>query len=171
MPATLPASSPVRSGASPRPAAPPSAAGALPGRPPEPLPGAPEPPDLEVVTSDREEPPLPDEARAAVVASAAAPTQPREAGPGGRLQVGFSAGLAADELQAAMAAVRDILRARPGTTRVTVLLPQGAGRPALPMELRMGVAYDAELAAEIDRRLGPGRVRLDLGHEPQVSPG
>ena len=30
------------------------------------------------------------------------------------------------------------------------------------MELRTGVAYDAELAAEVARRLGPGRVALDL---------
>ena len=30
------------------------------------------------------------------------------------------------------------------------------------MELRSGVAYDAELAAEVARSLGPGRVALDL---------
>jgi hypothetical protein len=130
---------------------------------PEPLPGVPEPADLEGPEPGGDEPPLPDEARAAVLAAVAEPTQPREAGPAGRLHVRFAAGLATDELQAAMAAVRDVLRQRPGTTRVTVHLPQGSGRPTLPMDLRSGVAYDAELAGEVARRLGPGRVALDLG--------
>ena len=130
--------------------------------PPEPMPGPPEPPGLDAADQDGEEPPLPDEARAVVLAAVAEPTQPREAGPGGRLHVRFSAGLPPEELQAAMASVRDVLRRRPGTTRVTVHLPQGSGRPALPMELRSGVAYDAELAAEVARSLGPGRVALDL---------
>jgi hypothetical protein len=31
------------------------------------------------------------------------------------------------------------------------------------MEVRSGVAYDAELLAEVQRRLGEGLVRLDLG--------
>ena len=30
------------------------------------------------------------------------------------------------------------------------------------MELRVGVAYDAELLAEVQRRLGEGLVRLEL---------
>jgi len=150
-----------------RPAAPPTAPAPPPLRAPlaaapEPLPGPPEPADLEGADPEGEEPPLPDEARAAVLAAVAEPTQPREAGPGGRLHVRFSAGLPTDELQAAMAAVRDVLRRRPGATRVTVHLPQGSGRPALPMELRSGVAYDAELAGEVVRRLGPGRVALEL---------
>jgi len=140
-----------------------------PARPPEPLAGAPEPSDLEAAAPEREEPPLPDEARAAVVASASAPTQPVEAGPAGRVNVRFADGLPADELQAAMAAVRDLFRARPGQTRVTVHLPQGTGRPPLPMELRSGVAYDAELAAEVARRLGPGRVALDLAGDGSVA--
>jgi len=130
---------------------------------PEPVSGSLEPPDLVAVAPDREEPPLPEESRAAVVDAAAGPTLPVEAGPGGRLHVRFLAGMPADDLQAAMAAVRDILRARPGPTRVTVHLPQGAGRPDLPMELRSGVAFDAELASEVVRRLGPGFVGLDVG--------
>ena len=115
---------------------------------------------------DREEPPLPDEARAAALGVAAAPTAPREAGPDGRLHVRFAAGIPADDLQAAMAEVRDVLRGRPGATRVTIHLPQGPGRPPLPMELRAGVAYDAELAAEVGRRLRPGLVELALAADP-----
>jgi hypothetical protein len=129
----------------------------------------PEPADLVAVAPDREEPPLPDEARAAALDVAAGPTSPREAGPGGRLHVRFSAGLPADDLQAAMAAVRDVLRSRPGGTRVTIHLPQGPGRPTLPMELRSGVAYDVELAAEMSRRLRPGLVALDLALDPPAT--
>ncbi len=139
--------------------------------PPEPVPGDLEPPDLAAMASDQEEPPLPDEARAAAVDAAVAPTQPREAGPGGRLHVRFSPGLPADELQSAMAAVRDLFRERPGPTRVTVHLPQGPGRPPLPMELRTGVVYDAELAGEVARRLGAGRVELDVVPDAPVSDG
>jgi hypothetical protein len=136
---------------------------------PEPVAGSTEPADLEALAPDREEPPLPDEARAAALGVASAPTAPREAGPDGRLHVRFAAGIPADDLQAAMAEVRDVLRGRPGATRVTIHLPQGPGRPPLPMELRAGVAYDAELAAEVGRRLRPGIVELALGAEPGSS--
>ncbi len=129
---------------------------------PEPVSGAPEPADLAAMAPDREEPPFSDEARAEALRTASAPTAPREAGPGGRLHVRFRAGLPVDDLQAAMAAVRDVLRACPGSTSVTVHLPQGAGRAALPMELRSGVAYDAELVAEVGRRVGVGAVELAL---------
>jgi DNA polymerase-3 subunit alpha len=148
----------------------PAAAAVAPLRPPEPLPGDLEPPDLAAVAPDREEPPLPDEAREAAVGAATARTQPREAGPAGRLHVRFAPGLPADELQAAMAAVRDLFRDRPGSTRITVHLPQGAGRPPLPMELRSGVAYDAELSAEVARRLRPGIVALDLASDAAPAP-
>jgi hypothetical protein len=67
----------------------------------------------------------------------------------------------------AMAEVRDVLRNRPGATRVTIHLPQGPGRPALPMELRAGVAYDVELAAEVARRLRPGLVDLALASDSE----
>lgn len=133
---------------------------------PEPVSGSLEPAGLEAAAADREEPPLPDEARAAALGAAAAPTVPREAGPDTRLHVRFAAGIPADDLQAAMAEVRDVLRSRPGATRVTIHLPQGPGRPALPMELRAGVAYDAELAAEVSRRLRPGLVELALAVDP-----
>ena len=152
-------SPPVLAGARRPPARSPTAA-------PEPVPGSLEPADLEAMAPDREEPPLPDEARAAALVVASAPTAPREAGPDGRLHVRFAAGIPADDLQSAMAEVRDVLRARPGATRVTIHLPQGPGRPTLPMELRAGVAYDAELAAEVDRRLRPGLVELALAADP-----
>ena len=105
---------------------------------------------------------MPEEERERAVASAAEPTAPVEAGPTGRLHVRFGAGIAPEVLQAAMATVRDLLRSRPGATRVTVHLPQGQGRPALPMELRAGVAYDADLVAEVSRRLRPDICTLDL---------
>ena len=138
------------------------AAGAPGPMPPEPLPGSSEPADLEAAAPDFEAPPLPEEARSRAVASAAEPTVPVEAGPAGRLHVRFGAGIAPEVLQTAMATVRDLLRSRPGGTRVTVHLPQGHGRPALPMELRSGVAYDAELVMDVGRRLRPEICRLEL---------
>jgi DNA polymerase-3 subunit alpha len=127
--------------------------------------GAAAPADLGAAAPELEEPPLPEEVRAAVAATALAPSLPVEAGPGGRLHVTFSAGLPADELEAAMATVRDLFRERPGQTQVTVYLPQGAGKPLLPMELRTGVAYDARLVAELARRLHPGMVAVSLAGE------
>jgi hypothetical protein len=61
-----------------------------------------------------------------------------------------------------MATVRDLLRSRPGATQVIVHLPQGHGRPDLPMELRSGVAYDTDLMAEVNRRLRPEICTLEL---------
>jgi hypothetical protein len=39
-------------------------------------------------------------------------------------------------------------------------IPDKSG--TLPMEIRGGIAYDAELMAEVGRRLGEGLVRLEL---------
>ena len=50
----------------------------------------------------------------------------------------------------------------PGETRVVIHVPAPGGGAALPMELRRGVAYDAELLAEVRRRLGDGLVELHL---------
>jgi hypothetical protein len=61
-----------------------------------------------------------------------------------------------------MEEVRTLLRSRPGGTRVVLHVPQGGGRDALPMELRVGVAYDADLLGEVGRRLGSGLVELRL---------
>ena len=56
-----------------------------------------------------------------------------------------------------MEAFKAVLRQRPGTTPVFVhLTPE-----ALPMRLR-GVAYDADLVAEVRRRLGDDLVELSL---------
>ena len=130
--------------------------------PPLPLPGSSEPADFDAAAPDFEISSLPEEARPAAIASASEPTLPVEAGPAGRLLVRFGVGIEPDVLQAAMATVRDLLRSRPGATRVTVHLPQGHGRPDLPMELRSGVAYDADLMLEVNRRLRPEICTLEL---------
>ncbi|MBF6606360.1 MAG: DNA polymerase III subunit alpha [Chloroflexi bacterium] len=122
-----------------------------------------EPEDLAVVGGDRDdEPPLPDEARDRALAANTAPTRPVDARPGGILHVRFRQAAGTDRLVGAMEEVRALLRARPGGTPVVLHLPQGGGRTALPMELRTRVAYDAELLAELDRRLGDGVVELSL---------
>jgi hypothetical protein len=71
-------------------------------------------------------------------------------------------GVPAARLILAMEAFRQIARERPGDTRVVVYVPAQGGA-ALPMELRTGVAYDAELLAEVRRRLGEGIAELRLG--------
>jgi hypothetical protein len=60
-----------------------------------------------------------------------------------------------------MEAVQALLRDRPGATKVVIHVPAPGGS-ALPMELRWGVAYDAELLAEVRRRLGDELVDLRL---------
>ena len=55
-----------------------------------------------------------------------------------------------------------LLRDRPGATRVVIHVPSPGAGESLPMELRWGVAYDAELLAEVRRRLGEGLVDLRL---------
>jgi hypothetical protein len=131
----------------------PSVSAALPPLPPaEPLsPAGP----------DDDEPPLPDEARAAIVGAAASPTDPIDAGPGSVLHVRFARTAGTDRLVRAMEEIRGVLRSRPGGTKVVLHLPSQGG-DALPMELRTGIAYDAELLAEVDRRLGRGIVELQL---------
>ena len=60
-----------------------------------------------------------------------------------------------------MEELRAVFRDRPGATRVIFHIPGTAGG-TLPMEVRGGVAYDVELLAEVQRRLGEGLVRLEL---------
>jgi hypothetical protein len=108
-----------------------------------------------------DEPPWPDEARARAVDAAEAPTRPTAAGPGGVLHVRFSAAAGLDRAIGAMEALRTLIRARPGATPVVLHVPVGVGEER-PMELRNGVAYDAELLAEIRRRMGDGLVELRL---------
>jgi hypothetical protein len=110
-----------------------------------------------------DEPALPDEARAKAAAEASSATAPTEAGGGAAsvLHVRFG-GAPASRLVIAMEAFRQLVRERPGETRVVVHVP-GPGGTALPMELRNAVAYDADLLSEVQRRLGEGIVDMRLG--------
>jgi hypothetical protein len=54
-----------------------------------------------------------------------------------------------------------MLKQHPGATRVVFHIPQQGGA-TLPMEVRLAVAYDAELLAEVGRRVGEGLVRLEI---------
>jgi DNA polymerase III subunit alpha len=122
------------------------------------------PGDSELVDHDIE-PALPDEARTRAAADASAATTPVEAAPiGSILHVRFG-GAPATQLVSAMETFRQLARERPGDTRVVVHVPAQGGS-ALPMELRNGVAYDAELLAEVRRRLGEAVVQLTV-----TSPG
>ena len=58
-----------------------------------------------------------------------------------------------------MERLKAVFAERPGPTRVVLHLPASGG-DSLPLELR-GVAYDAELLAEIGRRVD-GLVELSL---------
>jgi hypothetical protein len=112
--------------------------------------------------ADRDdEPALPDEVRTRAVAEAAAATAPLEmAGPDRVLHVSFG-GAPVDQLVRAMELFRQLVRERPGETRVVVHVPAPGGA-ALPMELKQAVAYDAELLSEVQRRLGEGVARVSL---------
>ena len=127
--------------------------------PAEPIPTYQEPSGASAVDADdHEEPALPDEARAREVAMAAAATPPLDVGTGRVLHVRFSG--APDRLLEAMRSFRDVIRQRPGETRVLVYVDV-AGSDGLPIPLKP-VAYDAELLAEVRRRLGEGVVELTL---------
>ena len=107
------------------------------------------------------EPPLPDEQRNVAAAAAQAPSEPVDASPGAVLNVRFARDAGSDRVVSAMQAFKAVLRERPGGTRVVVHVPAPGGS-ALPMELR-GVAYDAELLAEVRRRVGDGVIDISLG--------
>ncbi len=105
-------------------------------------------------------PPLPDEARARLAAESERPTLPAEAGAADRvLHVWFGGGT--DAIVRAMEGFRELVRERPGETPVVVHLPAQGGS-SLPMELTQTVAYDTDLVAEIQRRLGAGVARFEL---------
>ncbi|MGA3029142.1 MAG: DNA polymerase III subunit alpha [Candidatus Limnocylindrales bacterium] len=153
--------SPLRGGGVTDVAPPASAAAGPVAAPSEPLTAVPSPDDMAALAPEREEPPLPDEARAVAARASAAPTAPLEAPVSGILNVRFTRGADTARIVLAMEELRAMLKGRPGATRVVFHLPQTGGA-TLPMEVRGGVAYDAELLAEVTRRLGEGLVRLDL---------
>jgi len=134
-------------------------------RPAEPVATYTEPPGLVSASGaggadDPESPPLPDEQRSRAAAANDAPSRPVEAAPGAVLNVHFARDAGTDRVLAAMQAFKGVMRERPGATRVIVHVPAPGGN-ALPMELR-GVAYDAELVAEVRRRAGEGVIDLRL---------
>ncbi|MES2208738.1 MAG: DNA polymerase III subunit alpha [Chloroflexota bacterium] len=155
--ADIPYVSPLRAGAA-------TAANLPPIAPAQPVTSH-EPAELsgEEPSVDHDDPPaLPDEARREVVAQAAAATTPIEsANPDQILHVRFG-GAPADQLVRAMETFRQLVRERPGETRVVVHIPVPGGS-ALPMELKQAVAYDADLLVEVQRRLGAGIAQVSLG--------
>ena len=106
-----------------------------------------------------DEPTLPEEALELEAQAAGAPTVPTEAGPDRVLHVRFAASA---EIERTMEEFRALIRLHPGSTRVVIHLAGGRGASDLPMELRTGVAYDAELLGEVNRRIGVGSVDLRL---------
>jgi hypothetical protein len=126
--------------------------------PAEPFPFDSEPEGLRAIGPEIDEAALPDDARGQARAAAAAPTVPTEARADQVLHVRFMGGATAERT---MEELRMLIRARPGATRVVLHVP-GVRGGELPMELRSGVAYDADLLAEVTRRLGAG-VELQLG--------
>jgi hypothetical protein len=127
----------------------------------EPLPDdLPEPDSLASLAEDgSEEPPLPEEAGAAVTRAAGTSTVPLEAGPGQVLHIRFGAA-PDDRIVAVFTELRTLIRERPGITPVVLHIPAGSGRTR-EMRLGSGIAYDADLLAETERRFG-GLLRLEL---------
>jgi hypothetical protein len=106
-----------------------------------------------------DEPPLPDEMHAGVIEAAVAPTVAVEALPGQVLHLRFG-DAPSEDIVAAFGELRSIIKARPGQTPVVLHIPVGPGRTQ-EMRLGVGIAYDAELLAEVRRSLG-GLLRLEL---------
>ncbi len=119
----------------------------------------PTPPSPSTTAAD-DEPPLPDEAVGQLIAAQQAPTLPVEAPAGSALHVHFRPA-GQDEVLAAFRALREVIHRHPGETPVVLHIPAGGGRNQR-MELRVGVAYDAELLANIGRQVGPMAVELSL---------
>jgi hypothetical protein len=130
-------------------------------RPVEPRSERAEPASVGVLSPEHaDEPPLPDEMSREVAAEEEAPTEPVEAGAGQTLHIRFlPAGQ--EEVVRAFETLREIIHQRPGETPIVLRIPAGAGREQR-MELRRGVAYDAELLAEVRRRVGDRLVQLQL---------
>ncbi|MEP7360850.1 MAG: DNA polymerase III subunit alpha, partial [Chloroflexota bacterium] len=113
-----------------------------------------------VVAIADDEPPLPEEVVAELAAADQQPTAPVQASSGQVLHVTLEPG-AQEQILAALKELREIVHERPGDTPLVLHIPAGGGR-VQRMELRTGVAYDAELLATVTRRLGPRTARLNL---------
>jgi hypothetical protein len=109
--------------------------------------------------SDDDEPPWPEEAQRREAAAADRPTAPLEAGSDRTLHVRFGPA-PMERVVEAFGVLKEVFAGRPGETAVVLHVPAGGGREQ-PMQLRGGVAYDAELLRDIERRVG-GLVRLEL---------
>ena len=107
-----------------------------------------------------DEPPFPDEVVATVIAAQNEATLPVEAAPDQALHVHFTRG-SQDQVVQAFGELREIIHERPGSTRVVLHVPTADGRMQR-MDLRVGVAYDAELLSLIERRVGRRAVELSL---------
>ena len=94
-----------------------------------------------------------------MVEAAVAPTVALEALPGQVLHVRF-ADAPSERIVAAFGELRSIVKSRPGPTPVVLHIPVASGRTQ-EMRLGVGIAYDAELLAEVRRGLG-GLARLEL---------
>jgi hypothetical protein len=108
-----------------------------------------------------DEPPLTEELARTAAAAAEAPTAPMQALPGQTLHIRF---LPAPQefLVAAFGALRELIHAHPGETPVLLGIPSGGAGTEQRMQLRRGVAYDAEFVSAVKRRLGESAVELRL---------
>jgi len=129
-------------------------------RPPVPRSEASEPVSVGAVVADHDEAPLPDEARRELDAADHAPTLAVEALPGQALEIRFRAA-PPDEIVRAFGALKALIHAHAGDTSVILRIPAGPGREQR-MQLRVGVAYDAELLAALRREIGVQLLELRL---------
>jgi hypothetical protein len=135
------------------------------GEPPRSAPGAvmapSEPSSVYALAPDGgDDPPWPDEALARLSAQDSATTLPVEASPGQVFHVRFRSAPAELVVQA-LETLRDIFRVRPGNTAVVLHLRDGGGHER-EMRLPREIAYDAELLADVRRRLGEDLVELTV---------
>ena len=98
--------------------------------------------------------------RAGQMREGASATTPLAAGPDQMLHVHFGRA-PQDQVVGAFEALRQVIADHPGDTGVVLHIPAGSGREQ-EMQLRIGVAYDANMLADVQRRLG-GLVTLSLG--------
>ena len=104
-----------------------------------------------------DEPPVPDEARARIVADATADA-PIDAGPGTVLHVRFAGNAAPDRVVGAMEAFKAVMRDRPGATRVVIHVPAtGGGRRSDGAAPRRRLRRRAAGRGQAAARRRPGR--------------